>query len=91
MTEPTAHLEQLAEELRNSMNQLLLETMSAPLKAAVEQITAIAANTTLSPQAKAEMVELLQGSLLFPFISATVSVALSSGIELKNVLYQHGS
>lgn len=88
--EQTTHLEQLAEELRNSINQLLLETMSAPLQAAIEQLTHVAKSSNLSPEAKAEMVKLLQSSLLFPFISSTVSIALSTGIELKDVLYFTG-
>jgi hypothetical protein len=91
MSNDTPHtFHDVMKRLRTDLDLLIMETVNAPLQAAIAQIPAIMQRKDLTEETKKEMLEELQLSIVAPFIGTLVYAALGAHMDLPTLLYNIG-
>lgn len=83
--------EQLADELRKDMNELMLESVREPMNAAIAQIPLLLQRQDWPMEKRIAAVRLLQVAVASPFLNAAVNSAHASGMDLGTFLNYVGS
>jgi hypothetical protein len=83
-------LEVLAAELQKQLNTLLVDATKDTVQAVLQQIPVILGREDWELETKQEALQLIQTALVTPFISALTTIALSSQMELRDLLYHVG-
>lgn len=90
MTTPE-NFEQLVEELRKQMNELMMEAVREPMNAAIAQIPTLMQREDWSQENKVKGVQAVRIAVCAPFLNAAVNAAHASGMDLGTFLNYVGS
>lgn len=87
MSEQDMSFEDVVEQLRTDLNEMLMGMVEEPVKQALAQIPAILQRTDWNEETKLDALEKLQLALVSPFLNATVNVAQGAQMDLGRYLF----
>ena len=83
-------IQEIAEELRGQLNELMMGLVNEPVAQIVAQIPALVTRKEWSDEEKLEAAKQLRVAVIAPFINGLVNAANASGTDLGTVLFYLG-